>query len=369
MNTRERFRATCAFEPLDRPIRFEAWGFWQETIKRWHGEGLPEAVIDSIFTAPDYFGFDKLSWLPICANTDYEVGFFPTFTEEVIEKTDAYTIMKDIGGKTVKVFSDGRSTIPHYLDHPVKNIADLEELKWRLDPETPERFTALLDAMIALAEGFGENTFSAALVCGLFGTLRHLMGLKNLSVATRRDPALIHTIARHWAFMNATLVKKIRRKTTVDFVFLWEDMAYKNGPMISPAAFQEFMAPYYRELIGSVRADTDIENFCVDSDGDVTLLIPLFMETGVNMMLPFEVQSGMDILKVRREFPSLVIWGGIDKRALFHDEGDIRREVAGKVPAMLEKGGYIPSIDHNVPPEVSLENFRIFLDVIRTIEK
>ena len=86
MNVRERFHATCRFEKVDRPIYFDALGFWDETLARWHTEGLPETVIDAAFTAPDYFGFDSLSWLPIAANTDYEPGFWPAFTEEVINK-------------------------------------------------------------------------------------------------------------------------------------------------------------------------------------------------------------------------------------------------------------------------------------------
>ncbi len=129
MNTRERFHATCNFEKIDRPIQFDALGFWDETLVRWHKEGLPETVIDATFTAPDYFGFDSLSWLPIAANTDYEPGFWPAFEEVTIEEGEGYLIKKDVGGNTVKVKTDGHSTIPQYLDHPVKTIKDFEALQ------------------------------------------------------------------------------------------------------------------------------------------------------------------------------------------------------------------------------------------------
>jgi uroporphyrinogen decarboxylase len=367
MNVRERFHATCNFEPVDRPLRYEAWGFWDETIRRWHGEGLPETVIDPNFTAPDHFGFDKLSWLPIAVNTDHEIGFSPPFEEEVLEETEKYTIKRDIGGKIVKVFSDGHSTIPQYIDHPVKTLSDFEEIKQRLNPETPQRFTEILDIMITLANAAGDETFSAVLVSGIFGTIRHLMGLVPLSIAIKKDPALLHAISYHWVFMHEVLIKRIREKTPVDFIFFWEDMAYKNGPMISPDAFREFMSPYYTRLIETIKADTDIRNFCVDSDGDVSLLIPLFMESGITMMLPFEVQAGMDVRKVRGKHPDLVIWGGIDKKALFGAEAEMKKEIDEKVPFMLQKGGYIPCIDHNVPPEVPLENFETYLKIIRSL--
>ncbi len=365
MNVRERFHATCRFEKIDRPIYFDALGFWDETLSRWHNEGLPETVIDAAFTAPDYFGFDPLSWLPIAANTDYEPGFWPAFTEEIIEQRPDYTIKRDVGGNTVRVKTDGHSTIPQYLDHPVKNLKDFEELRWRLDPQTPERFSQFLDFMIDMARTKGDRTYTCAHCCGLFGMLRLLLGLTGLSISIRKDPALLHAIGAQWLSMNSVLLRKLREKVPVDWVFFFEDMSYKNGPMISPKAFNEFMAPYYRRLIQEVRADTDIRVFAVDSDGDVSLLIPLFMETGITMMLPFEVQAGMDVRRVREMYPDLVILGGLDKRALFTDTAAIEREIKPKVTEMLPRGGFIPSLDHNVPPEVSLGNFRKYLEILR----
>ncbi len=365
MNVRERFHATCNFEKVDRPIYFDALGFWDETLARWHTEGLPETVIDAAFTGPDYFGFDSLSWLPIAANTDYEPGFWPAFEEVTVEAGPDYTIKRDVGGNTVRVKADGRSTIPQYLDHPVKTLKDFEELRWRLDPGTPERFTQFLDFMIEMARAKGDETYTCAHCCGLFGMLRLLLGLTGLSVAIRRDPALLHAIGRQWLSMNSVLLRKVREKAPVDWVFFFEDMSYKNGPMISPKAVNEFMAPYYRSLIREVRAETDIRVFAVDSDGDVSLLIPLFMEAGINMMLPFEVQAGMDIRRVREQYPRLIILGGLDKRALFTDEAAIENEVKPKVAEMLPRGGFIPSLDHNVPPEVSLDNFKKYLEILR----
>ncbi len=366
MNARERFHATCRFERPDRPLRWETIGFWAETYERWHKEGLPESVNDDVFSAPPFFGFDTMCWLPIAANPNWEPGFWPTFPDEIVEEHEGFLIKHDVGGNTVKVFTDGRSTIPQYLDHAVKTINDFETLRWRLDPETPERFTQSLDIMITLATS-NPDCYTSASVCGLFGLYRNLMGLVGFSVAMKRDPALLSVIARQWVHMNAALIKKVRAKCPIDFIYFWEDMAYKNGPMLSPKAFAQFMAPYYRELIDSVRADTDIRVFCVDSDGDMWLLLPLFWDVGINMMLPFEVQAGMDIREVRKKFPRLIISGGIDKRALFTDEAAMREEVTSKVAPLLKSGGYIPALDHAVPPEVSLSNFQKFLKIVRKV--
>jgi uroporphyrinogen decarboxylase len=365
MKTRERFHATCGFERPDRPIRRETIGYFAETLTRWHTEGLPETVIDDVFTGPPYFGFDSMSWLPIVANGSENPGFYPNFEEKVLSRDEQYIIKTDSAGKTVRVMADGRSTIPQELDHPVKTMRDFLDIKGRLDPESPGRFTDVLDIMISMAVALGEDTYTSAVLCGLFGTYRHLMGLVGLSVALKRDPALLKAIAENWVVMHEALITKIRRRCPVDYIYFWEDMSYKNGPMISPGAFREFMTPYYRRLIDSVKADTDIRVFAVDSDGNLDILIPLFWEAGVNMFLPFEVQAGMDIRAVREEHPGLIIWGGLDKRELAKEASDIRRMVDAFVPPMLARGGFIPAIDHVVPPDVPLKNWTAFLEMVR----
>ena len=41
MNHVERFRAVSNFQPVDRLPRWEWAMWWDQTIARWHGEGLP----------------------------------------------------------------------------------------------------------------------------------------------------------------------------------------------------------------------------------------------------------------------------------------------------------------------------------------
>ena len=88
-------------------------------------------------------------------------------------------------------------------------------------------------------------------------------------------------------------------------------------------------------------------------------LIPLFIEGGVTGIYPFEVMAGMNVAAVRRAFPRLQILGGVDKIALAQGPDGIAAALAD-VPWMLKQGGYIPYVDHLVPPDVSWENFRTY---------
>ena len=73
-------------------------------------------------------------------------------------------------------------------------------------------------------------------------------------------------------------------------------------------------------------------------------------------MYPFEVQSHMNVAEIRRQYPRLGMQGGIDKKALAAGKEAIDRELEARVPVVLT-GGYIPHVDHGVPPDVSWENF------------
>ena len=361
MNARERFLATCRFEPVDRPFRFDTIGFWPETIARWHNEGLPEWAEE--ISAVVHFGMD-LRMLINLGNFENPC-LFPTFEEKVIEETEQYRVKINPVGNVIKEFKGGQSSIPQYLDFPVKDMRTFEDIKWRLDPTNYKR---LGDDWEYSCDVYNESDMPVFVyTCGLFGMARHLLGVENLMLAYYDMPELIHAIGKQWALLNTAMLERIAASVKVDAIDFWEDMAYRNGPLIGPATFKEFMSPYYKRVIDCGRS-LGIEVFEVDSDGDVHKLIPLFLEVGVNMMYPFEVQAGMDVREVRKEYGrKLAIQGGLDKRKLALDFDAIKEEVESKVPQMLQSGGYIPSLDHNVPPDVPLENFEFYLKLVREI--
>jgi uroporphyrinogen decarboxylase len=123
--------------------------------------------------------------------------------------------------------------------------------------------------------------------------------------------------------------------------------------------FSEFMFPCYKKLIGMLR-DHGVKIILIDSDGNNWLLIPLFIEAGVTGMVPMEVAAGMDVLELRNAFPKFQILGGIDKRAIAKGRDAIDEELSTKVPQTLKSGGYIPYIDHLIPPDISWENFTYY---------
>ena len=102
----------------------------------------------------------------------------------------------------------------------------------------------------------------------------------------------------------------------------------------------------------------------LDSDGDIWKLIPVWMNNGINMLWPFEVQSKMDVNKVRQEFPELVIMGGINKKEIAKGGRDMQAEVDRVLP-LIEKGGYIPELDHSIPPDISWPTYCYYIDYMK----
>jgi uroporphyrinogen decarboxylase len=263
----------------------------------------------------------------------------------------------------VKVFKDDPQKMPMYLDHPVKDRETWREYKKRLDPATPARWPEDWGAYV---EKMNSRDFPVILSVGsFFGLLREWMGVERLLYAFHDDPALVEDMMDTMLHLETEVIKRTVKDIRVDQASFWEDMCYRAGPLISPAMFRKFMMPRYRQITDLLRQN-GIDIIYVDSDGNVTELIPLWLECGINYIWPLEVAAGNDAVALRKEYGrELILGGAIDKRALIKGEKAIREEVMSKVPFLLEQGGYFPSVDHLVPPDVTFENYCSYINTLR----
>ena len=141
-------------------------------------------------------------------------------------------------------------------------------------------------------------------------------------------------------------------------VFIWEDMAYKNGPMISPEFCEKYLLNRYKKLVNFYK-DLGVDRIVVDSDGDVEKLIPIWKEAGINGILPFEAKAGNNVEELTEQWPEMVFIGGIDKHEIAKGKEAIDGELNRRLRPILSsgRGKYIPSLDHYIPPEISLEDY------------
>jgi uroporphyrinogen decarboxylase len=348
MTHRERFNAAMQFQPVDRcPV----WhiGQWDETLERWHAEGLPEDVRD----VREYLGYDYRAGMGLNVDLD------PPFDAVVLEEDDRTRVVRRSDGAVVRAFKEGAGkSMPQWLDWPVTTRSDWEELTERLQPGSPGRLPADLEASKVV---WSERDWPLRIEAGsLYGNLRQWIGVENLSLLFHDDPASVGEMMDHLADLYVGILDRALPHVAPrpDFAAFWEDLCYKNGPLVSPRQVAEMMVPNYKKITTVLR-DHGIRAIFVDSDGNIEPLIPLWLEGGVNGYNPLEVASGMDPVALRKQYGDRVLLrGGIDKRALAAGGDALRDEVMSKVPFLARSGGYIPYVDHDTPPDVPWAHFR-----------
>ena len=369
MNARERFLATVRFRPADRYPYWEL-GIWGQTYERWLREGLSEDDLrgDWFRGEPKFAKLDKREFIPL------NLKPIPSF-ERIIKENKRYVIFRDEWGRVRRALKQGtvrgtRPSMDTYLDFFVKDRRDFLEMKSRLDPYEPRRYPSNWEELkkewrgrdypLYLTENCGFG--------GLYWNLREMMGTVRLSISFFRRPNLIHEMLDFLVDFFIKTTEKALSEVEVDAFIFNEDFAHKGGPHISPRIFKEFFFPRYEEIIKFLRKH-NVKVIELDSDGNTEPLIPFFIELGIDAHWPLEAAADMNPLKIRREYgEEIALYGGIDKRALAADKKCIRKEVYRKIPRMLELGGgYIPTVDHTVPPDVPLENFLYYLQLKRKI--
>jgi hypothetical protein len=323
LNHVERFRAVMNFQPVDRLPRWEWAMWWDQTIARWHAEGLPRALAyNDVFGIAQYCGLDP-----------YQQFWFST-TDPTIEATQ------------------------HHVEGIVANLDDYRRIRPQLFPS----HAASIAAMAPWAER--QRQGEAVVWCtleGFFWFPRTLLGFTKLMLAFYRQSELLHAINRDLLEFNLRLLDLMFAVCVPTFMTIAEDMSYNHGPMISESMFEQFIAPYYWQLIPRLH-ERGVLVF-VDTDGDVTRLVPWLEKLGVHGVLPLERQAGVDGLRLRAQFPTLRMIGHFDKLTMNRGEAAMRDEFERLRP-LMRSGGFIPSVDHQTPPGVSLEQYRGYLRLL-----
>jgi len=356
MNDRERYANCMLGKPIDRVPFWVYWGPWGTTWKRWEREGKPADV-------KNHRGFAAPDTPPLVVPVQY--GPCPPVPKQVLAKTDRYIEHVDEWG-IIKRDLRNSTSMAQFLKFPVGGWDDWRRYKAEhLDPDHPDRVAGdwLATCRDWTSKGYPIQlgSFPAPSV---YGGLRWLLGDEECLLAFYDAPDLVHEIMDHLTTVYLTVFRKVvQAGVRVDVIHVWEDMCGRQGPLISPRHVREFMLPCYRR-IRQFAQESDIPLISVDSDGWVDPLIEPLMEGGMNEMFPFEVAAGCDVNDYRRRYPTLGMFGGIDKRVLAQDHGAIDAELDRIWPA-VRAGRYIPDLDHLVPDDVSCDNYRYYVLSLR----
>jgi uroporphyrinogen decarboxylase len=350
MTDRERFLRTMRYQEVDRrPLHVV--GAWKFTRDRWETEGLPEGV-----DVHEYLGVTPMRLNNISCNT----WLCPPYESKLLREDDEFVYRQDEYGRTARYFKD-HDSMPEWIDFPVKTPEDLRRVMdehYRVD-DLDARFAPDW-ADKARAAGEADNVVLIDGGC-YYWTLRSLAGVETASYLLYDAYDTVDELFERYFTVCMEHLRRAVKLTTIDVIGFGEDIAYKNGPLMSPEMFRKLIKPRYRKIMDFAH-EHGIDLTWYDSDGDIRLLIPDHLEVGVNSSAPTEVAAGMVPVELRRQFGrELRIIGGIDKRAVAAGREAIDAEIDRNRPLIAE-GGFLPAIDHSVSSDISFDDYRYFLD-------
>ena len=319
MTARERFHALMNFQPVDRLPVIEWAVWWDLTTLRWQNEGLP-ANLDrqEIYR---YFGMD-VHYQDCVQPHRYRCPSPTHHGASIVNTADDYEALRPL------LYPDAG---------PLINVA-----MWQ---DWARRQRENGDILWFSIEGF-------------FWYPRTLLGIENHLYAFYDHPELMHRINEDLTLFNLRVINEICAICKPDFMTFAEDLSYNNGPMLSKAHFDEFMLPYYQRIVPCLKEKG--VRVIVDSDGDITEPAAWFDRAGIEGILPLERQAGVDMNVLRKLYPKQLYIGAFDKMVMHHGEAVIRTEFERLLPA-ARQGGFMISVDHQTPPAVSLNDYRLFL--------
>ena len=319
MSGHDRFQALMNFQPVDRLPIIEWASWWGDaTLARWHQEGLPTDLDQQELYR--YFGMDVhyQDWVGPCTR---QLPLRAHHGAPLIRSVDEYEAAR-------------------LLLYPEGPLVDAT--KWRDWARRQKQDGDLL--------WFTLN--------GFFWHPRILLGIEPHLYAFYDHPELMHRMNQDITAFNLRVIDEICSICTPDFMTFAEDLSYNNGPMLSEEQFDEFLLPYYQCVVPRLK-EHGVKVF-VDSDGDITKPGGWFQRAGLEGVLPLERQAGVDIAKLRELYPRQLYIGAYDKMVMPRGEAAMRAEFERLMP-VARQGGFAISVDHQTPPGVSLENYRIFI--------
>jgi len=313
-------------------IEWAIW--WDKTIQRWQTEGMPFEL------------YSKEMKQGLGLDYDHQTWFYNGLSAAPNLKQN------DLHGNN----NDG------YMD----NEEHYEQIKpYIFDKETVNQWGGPIKLADYL-EGLKKHEEAGDIVWftleGFFWLPRELFGIEDHLLSFYDQPELYHRICQDATDYYLFLIEEITKYVTPQFMTFGEDMSYNNGPMLSEDMFNEFIKPYYDQIIPKLH-EKGIK-VIVDSDGDITKLIPWLINAGVDGILPLERQAGTDVNQLTEQYPDFLFVGGFDKMVMKHGKDAMEKELERILPA-IKRGNFLPSVDHQTPPDVSYEQYLDYIKLFR----
>ena len=371
MNNRQRLHAVLNYENYDR-LPVVHFGFWTVLLEKWVAEG--HLKHDEISGYYDGSPNDRLITQKLGFDFNYFVtymdmsGFsslFPAFEPKRLKDNPdgSYEYLNSDG--MIVMLKDGAGSIPTEVGHLLTDRAAWGKHYLPRLQYSEERFNDEL--LKKLASESADRSEPLGIYCGsLFGQIRNWLGVEGVSYLYADDEDLYDEIINTVGELAYKVTKRsLEANIQFDFAHFWEDICFKNGPLVVPSIFEEKVGPHYRRITDLVKSH-GINIISLDCDGVIDSLLPIWLENGVNTMFPIEVGTwGASIKPWRQQYgKELRGVGGMNKHVLSYDKASVDTEIERLKP-LVALGGFIPCPDHRLPPDTKWELVQYYCEQMR----
>ncbi len=353
MTDRERFNRQMHYQSVDRCFNRE-FGYWKENYEQW--KIFTDNGITDEGKANTFFSFDRMSGIGA------PFWMIPAFEEKVVDETDTHSIIMNREGLLAEVpKAGGGSSIPHYIKASIVTPDDWKACKEeRFRPDDPAR---ILDIEKLTSRHPESRDYPLGVGCGsMIGKIRDMLTFEGLAYACFDYPDMVEDMVETVCQLVEQSLDQLLPHFDFDYASGWEDICFKNGPIVSLDFFTQVVVPRYKR-IGKKLKDAGIDIWFTDCDGDVRPLLPGFLESGINCLFPYEVNSCVHPGELLDQYAGeLRIMGGFDKLEMIKGREAIKKYMESLVP-YVERGGFIPFCDHRCPPDVDEQDYIYYLDL------
>jgi hypothetical protein len=340
-------KQALSFERPDRIPVFDA-SYWTEWEQNWRKiRSLPDTI-----AAEDYFWTDLK--VPVANET-----LFPSRIRLISTEGD-FNIMDDGWGRIVR--TKPGTYFCETVDRYFKQNADIDKLIFE-PAELDTRYNALASEVNGLREK-GKAAFIK--VGGIFIRSSFFRGetefLIDLALDRSFAKEIIERISDHLFKIG---MESLRRTNTYDTgVWVYDDMCSLNGPMFSPAIFEEIFLPAYKKVITAFK-QAGAKWVILHCDGDLRLLLDMVVDAGFDGINPVERSAGLHVENlINKYYGKLSFIGGLcNTHILPHGTHE---EIKRHVDILIEAGrnGGVIIGTHSIGPDVPVENYELYRSVV-----
>ena len=343
------------YGPADRLPVLALEPFEPTAIERWRGEGLPDSV-----HPVDFLGMSRLVYVPL------SWGPIPAFEEKVLSEDGDYVVATSAMGAVVRRRKDNPTMFYGHIDHPVKTRCDWDEYKQRFRASSPGRVPADWARAVVPRLNVCQDPVGICFFPFFFRLGFYAMGMERFLTSFHDAPDLVHDMFGHWSDMVVQTIGLILGTVKLDFAIFAEDLAGKNGPLVSPSMYAEFWHPHQDPII-ELLLDHGAPVISQWSAGEFESLLPDMMDHGFNCTWPLEVTPGMDAAALRERYGrGLLMAGNIAKEAVIAGPAAIDKEIERLMP-LIREGGFVPALDDMASPDMPFAHYRYMIEKLQAI--